>query len=79
LACALLAKAVLDLKTTRALTDRRQADSKLRRLCGFDLRFALPSEATFSRDSTAIEARESIAKKDEASSALFCVQLLKSA
>ena len=84
---------------TRALMERLQADSKLRRLCGFDLRFALPSEATFSRafaelaaselmqrvharmiedtlgkqlighisrDSTAIEARESIAKKDKA-------------
>lgn len=49
LACAFLAKAVLDLKTTRALIDRLQADGKLRRLCGFDLRFALPSEATFSR------------------------------
>ena len=49
LACAFLAKAVLDLKTTRALMDRLQADSKLRRLCGFDLRFTLPSEATFSR------------------------------
>jgi hypothetical protein len=59
LACAFLAKAVLDLKTTRALMDRLQADSKLRRLCGFDLRFALPSEAT------AIEARESITKKDK--------------
>ena len=35
LACAFLAKAVLDLKTTRALIDRLQADSKLRRLCGF--------------------------------------------
>ena len=99
LACAFLAKAVLDLKTTRALMERLQADSKLRRLCGFDLRFALPSEATFSRafaefaaseliqrvharmiedtlgqqlighisrDSTAIEARESTAKKDKA-------------
>ena len=98
LACAFLAKAVLDLKTTRALIDRLQADSKLRRLCGFDLRFALPSESTFSRafeafarddlmqrvharmikdtlghqlighisrDSTAIETRESIAKKDK--------------
>jgi hypothetical protein len=99
LACAFVAKAVLDLKTTRALIERLQVDSKLRRLCGFDLRFALPSEATFSRafeefagtelvqrvhaqmikdtlgeqlighisrDSTAIEARETIAKKDKA-------------
>jgi hypothetical protein len=49
LGCAFLAKAVLDLKTTRALIERLQIDSKLRRLCGFDLRFALPSEATFSR------------------------------
>ena len=98
LACAFLAKAVLDLKSTRALIDRLQADRKLRRLCGFDLRFALPSEATFSRafeefsatellqrvhagmikdtlgeqlighisrDSTAIQARETIAKKDK--------------
>jgi len=98
LACAFLAKAILDLKTTRALMDRLQADSKLRRLCGFDLRLALPSEATFSRafdefatselmqrvhtrmikenlgdqlighlsrDSTAIEARERLAKKDK--------------
>ena len=95
MAWAFLAKALLDLKTTRALIERLQADSKLRRLCGFDLRFALPSEATFSRafaqlassgllervhaqmvqdtlgdqlighisrDSTAIEARESVAK-----------------
>lgn len=95
LACAFLSQAILDLKTTRALVERLQADSKLRRLCGFDLRHALPSEATFSRafdqfaksellqrvhaqmiqrtlggqlighlsrDATAIEARESIAK-----------------
>lgn len=29
--------------------NRLQADRKLRRLCGFDLRLALLSEATFSR------------------------------
>lgn len=107
LACAFLAKAVLDLKTTRALIDRLQADSKLRRLCGFDLRFALPSEATFSRafaqfasselmqrvhahmvkatlgeqlighisrDSTAIEVRETIAKKDKALTAAASIK-----
>jgi hypothetical protein len=44
-----LTKAVLDLKTTRALIERLQVDSKLRRLCGFDLRFALPNESTLSR------------------------------
>ena len=49
LACAFVAKAVLGLLTTRALIDRLGADTKLRRLCGFDLRVALPSEATFSR------------------------------
>ena len=98
LACAFVAKAVLGLLTTRALIDRLGADTKLRRLCGFDLRVALPSEATFSRafgefargelmqrvharmvkdmlgehvighisrDSTAIEARESLAKKNK--------------
>jgi hypothetical protein len=35
-ACIFLAKVVLDLKTIRALIERLQADSKLRRLCGFD-------------------------------------------
>ena len=81
----------------RVRMERMQADSKLRRLCGFDLRFALPIKATFNRtfgefsaseliqrvrarmiedtlgkqlighirrDSTAIEAREAIAKKE---------------
>lgn len=91
------------MKTTQALIDLLQADSKLRHLCGFDLRFALSSEATFSRafdefpsselmqrvhaniiedslgeqldgyisrDTTAIEARESIEKKDKTKVAL---------
>ena len=49
IACAFLAKTVLNLITTRALIERLQMDSKLRRLCGFDLRKSLPSEATFSR------------------------------
>jgi hypothetical protein len=35
LACAFLATAVLDLKTTTALIERLQADGKLCRLCGF--------------------------------------------
>jgi hypothetical protein len=38
LACIFLAKAMLDLKTIRALMERLQADSKLRRLCSFDWR-----------------------------------------
>jgi hypothetical protein len=49
LACAFLAKTLLNLITTKALIERLQSDPKLRRLCGFDLRKSLPSEATFSR------------------------------
>jgi hypothetical protein len=49
LASAFSVKAVLDLKTTRALIERLQADKKLKRICGFDMHRALPSEATFSR------------------------------
>ena len=49
LASAFIAKAVLDLKTTRALIERLQVDRRLKRICGFDMRRALPSEATFSR------------------------------
>ena len=95
LASAFVAKAVLGLKTTRALIERLQIDSKLRRICGFEMYRELPSEATFSRafdefarselaeraheqmvkanlgdslighvsrDATAIEARERVAK-----------------
>ncbi len=49
LAAAFLAKAVLDLPTTRALLDRLQVDARLRTLCGWDLPSDLPSESTFSR------------------------------
>lgn len=49
LASAFVAKAVLGLKTTRALIERLQVDSKLRRICGFEMYRELPSEATFSR------------------------------
>lgn len=49
LASAFVAKAVLGLKTTRALIERLQIDSKLRRICGFEMYRKLPSEATFSR------------------------------
>src|SRR5665647_248955 len=49
LASAFIAKAVLDLKTTRALIERVQVDKKLKRICDFDMHRALPSEATFSR------------------------------
>lgn len=43
---AFVAKATLNLATTRALIDRLKVDSALRRLCGFEGK--LPSESTFS-------------------------------
>lgn len=49
LAAAFLAKAVLDLPTTRRLRQQLASDSALRRLCGFAAAAALPHEATFSR------------------------------
>ena len=48
LARAFLSKAVFDLPTTRDLIERLEADSKLRRLCGWRSVRAVPSEATFS-------------------------------
>ena len=48
LACAFVAKAVLNLPTTEALIDRLQVDRVLRRLCGFELIKKLPCKATFS-------------------------------
>ena len=44
-----IAKAVLDLPTTRALLERLRYDPTLRRLCGWERRDDLPSESTFSR------------------------------
>lgn len=52
MASAFVAKAVLELITTRALIERLQIDSKLGRICGFNLHRVLPSEATFSRTFT---------------------------
>jgi hypothetical protein len=49
LARAFVAKSVMGFEKTRELIERLQADSVLKRICGFDLRKALPSEATFSR------------------------------
>ena len=49
LARAFLAKAVLNVATTRGLVERLQADGTLRRLCGWEVAGAAPSEATFSR------------------------------
>lgn len=46
---AFVAKGYLNLPTTVALIDRLKVDSALRRLCGFERRKDIPSEATFSR------------------------------
>lgn len=49
LATAFLAKAVLNLPTTRDLIDRLRADSALRRLCGWQQASRVPHESKFSR------------------------------
>ena len=49
LANAFVAKAVLNLATTRAVIERLSMDRALKRLCGFPMWKAVPDEATFSR------------------------------
>jgi transposase len=49
LARAFIAKAIFNLPTTRVLIDLLQGDVRLRRLCGWERRTDIPSEATFSR------------------------------
>ncbi len=49
LARAFVAKAVFGTPTTRALIDRLGVDQPLRRVCGWERRAQVPSEATFSR------------------------------
>lgn len=49
IARAFVAKAVLNLATTRVLLDRLASDAVLRRLCGWERRCDIPSESTFSR------------------------------
>ena len=44
-----VAKAVLTIPTTSALIERLQIDRALRRICGWERRSNVPSEATFSR------------------------------
>jgi len=46
---AFVAKAVYNMPTTRALLDRLASDKKLRRICGWEQKGGIPSEATFSR------------------------------
>jgi len=49
IARAFVAKAVLNINTTRALLDRLQTDPALRRICGFEKKSDIPSESVFSR------------------------------
>ena len=49
LARAFLAKAVLDVATTRGLVERLRNEATLRRLCGWERAGSVPSESTFSR------------------------------
>src|ERR1039458_4490047 len=49
LAWALVAKAVLGIPTTGAVIERLKVDKSLRRICGWERRAQVPSEATFSR------------------------------
>lgn len=49
IARAFVAKAVLNLSTTRQLLDRLAVDQVLRRICGWERRNAVPSESVFSR------------------------------
>lgn len=49
IASAFLAKAVMNLPTTKALRERLLVDGVLRRLCGWERRTDVPSESTFSR------------------------------
>lgn len=44
-----MAKAVNNAPTTRAFRDRLLSDPVLRRMCGWEKRNQVPSEATFSR------------------------------
>jgi len=46
---AFVSKAVLNLSTTRQLLDRLSVDAALRRVCGWERRSEVPSEAVFSR------------------------------
>jgi hypothetical protein len=49
IAHAFVAKTVLTLPTTAALIERLHVDRSLRRICGWERRAQVPSEATFSR------------------------------
>ena len=49
IATAFVAKAVLNLPTTRSVIAQLKADAALRRLCGWNAASSIPNESTFSR------------------------------
>ena len=49
LARAYLAKSMLEVATTRGLVERLRSEGRLRRLCGWERAWEVPSESTFSR------------------------------
>jgi len=49
LARAFVAKAVYNMTTTRSLIDRLESDIAFRRICGWERKFEIPDESTFSR------------------------------
>jgi hypothetical protein len=65
LARAFVAKAGLNLPTTRMLIDQLHTDRMLRHLCGFGRRSEIPSEATFSRAFAEFAASELASKLHE--------------
>jgi hypothetical protein len=66
LARAFMAKGVFNLPTTSALIERVQMDKTLRRLCGWERRSEIPSEATFSRAFAEFAAGELASRMHEA-------------
>jgi len=66
LARAFVAKAVLNLGTTRMLLDRLAVDISLRRICGWERKSQVPSESTFSRAFAEFAAEDLPAKVHEA-------------
>jgi len=49
IAHAFIAKAIYNLPTTASIIERLHCDPKMRRICGWESKYAIPSESTFSR------------------------------
>jgi len=62
---AFIMKAVLDLPTTKVLIENLKTDPTWRRLCGWEYRSSIPSEATFSRAFAAFSEMKILEKMHE--------------